>query len=217
VFADGVLRVAGPARRVKIESPRPGRTVIGLRFQPGAAAPWLRISAAQFVAVTYPLESFWGSEARRLGDWLSEADSAEDVVQRLEISLARRVVDIDPPDQTPVAIFRHLASRTSGTPSVMRHLTQRLGLAERTIRRQCHEAFGFGPKALDRILRFQRFLKLVRDAPSADLAGLAALTGYSDQAHLSREARCLAGVTPTTARAQLLASGLDPVASPPST
>jgi AraC-like DNA-binding protein len=204
VFVDGVLRVAGPDRRVKIELPRPGRTVIGLRFQPGAAAPWLQTSAAHLVAVTCPLESFWGSEARRLGDWLSEAASAEDIGQRLETALARRVVNIDPPDQTPVAIFRHLASRTSGTPTVMRYLTQGLGFAERTIRRQCSEAFGFGPKALDRILRFQRFLELVRRAPSEDMAGLAASTGYSDQAHLSREARCLAGVTPATARAQLL-------------
>jgi AraC-like DNA-binding protein len=205
VFVDGVLRVSGPDRHVKIESPRPGRTVIGLRFQPGAAAPWLRTSAAQLVAVTCPLESFWGSEARRLGDWLSEAASAEDIVHRLEAALARRVVDIDPPDQTPVAIFRHLADRTSGTPPAMRHLTQRLGFAERTIRRQCTEAFGFGPKTLDRILRFQRFLELVRRAPSADMAGLSASIGYSDQAHLSREARCLAGVTPVTARAQLRA------------
>jgi AraC-like DNA-binding protein len=209
VFANGMLRVAGPDRRVKIELPRPGRTVIGLRFQPGAAAPWLQTSAAQLVAVTCPLESFWGSEARRLGDWLSEAPSAEDTVQRLEMALARRVVDIEPPDETPAAIFRYLASRTSGTPSVMRHLTQHLGFSERTIRRQCSEAFGFGPKAVDRILRFQRFLALVRRAPSADIAGLAASTGYSDQAHLTREARRLAGVTPTTARAQLLSRRSD--------
>jgi hypothetical protein len=63
VFANGILSVAGPDRRVKIESPRPGRTVVGLRFQPGAAAPWLRTSAAQLVDVTRPLESFWGGGA----------------------------------------------------------------------------------------------------------------------------------------------------------
>jgi methylphosphotriester-DNA--protein-cysteine methyltransferase len=48
---------------------------------------------------------------------------------------------------------------------------------------------------LARVLRFRRFVSRI-DAGATDLAGLAAETGYADQAHLTRESRQLAGLTP---------------------
>lgn len=204
VFAKGVLRVSGPGRCAKIEWPRPGRVVVGLRFQPGAAASCLRTSAAQLVGITTPLECFWGSEARRLGDWLGEAASPQEIARRFEAALARRFEDLDPPEQMPRAIFHYVGTGTDGASSVTRLLRRQLGLSERTIRRYCIDAFGFGPKALDRILRFQRFLELARRANEADMAWLAASAGYADQAHLTREAHVLAGVTPTIVRAQFV-------------
>ncbi len=54
---------------------------------------------------------------------------------------------------------------------------------------------GYGPKTLHRVLRFHRFMRHVA-VPTIDLAGAAALAGYADQPHLSREARRLAGLTP---------------------
>jgi len=66
------------------------------------------------------------------------------------------------------------------------------------------EAFGYGPKTLHRILRFQRFLRVARDKPiELGLAQLAADAGYADQAHLSRESHELAGMTPATILSQL--------------
>jgi len=47
-----------------------------------------------------------------------------------------------------------------------------------------------------KILRFQRFLKLVRSARNTSAASLALEAGYADQAHLVRESRRLAGATP---------------------
>ena len=81
----------------------------------------------------------------------------------------------------------------------------RLELSERSLRRRCHEAFGYGPKRLDRILRFQRFLDLARRAraPGAELAALALAAGYADQAHLSREVRRLSSLSAATVVGQL--------------
>jgi AraC-like DNA-binding protein len=64
---------------------------------------------------------------------------------------------------------------------------------------------GYGPKLLQRVLRFQAFLAACGDA-APGLAELAVEAGYADQAHLGRETRALAGLTPTelrTARAQV--------------
>jgi len=53
------------------------------------------------------------------------------------------------------------------------------------------------PVLLRRVLRFRRVVTRI-DAGGAldDLAGLAALAGYADQAHLTRESRDLAGLAP---------------------
>lgn len=203
-WINGVLRVAGPDREVKIECIPAGATVIGLRFQPGSVTAWLRVPASEIVNERLPLEAFWGSEARNVADWVSEARTPESIAQRLEAAIARKAATIaDPPNGVSCSVF-HLvkATRWSGT-EIVRQLSDRLGLSERTLRRRCHEAFGYGPKTLDRILRFQRFLHLARLSSSVSLAGLAAEAGYSDQAHLTRETRRLAGLTPSVIVAQL--------------
>jgi AraC-like DNA-binding protein len=91
-----------------------------------------------------------------------------------------------------------------------------VGLSLRQLRRRCHAAVGYGPKTLQRVLRFRRFLsridadlvnlqtsrrspaplQLQRGPGARDLAALAAHAGYADQAHLTRECRRLAGLTP---------------------
>ena len=86
-----------------------------------------------------------------------------------------------------------------------------LGIGERQLRRRFDDAVGYGPKTLQRVLRFQRFLALAEAerAPGAadpDLAQLAFAAGYADQAHLTRECTRLAGLPP----AALLATGAGP-------
>ena len=59
-------------------------------------------------------------------------------------------------------------------------------------------ALGFGPKAFQRILRFQGFLALSQGLHSRHigLARLAKQAGYADQSHLTRESSALTGLTP---------------------
>ena len=53
-------------------------------------------------------------------------------------------------------------------------------------------AFGYGPKTLHQVLRFQRALRLAR--AGGRLSDVAAVVGYADQAHMARDTRRLAGV-----------------------
>jgi AraC-like DNA-binding protein len=95
------------------------------------------------------------------------------------------------------------ALRTESAGPGMAIILDRLDISPRTLRRRCQEAFGYAPKTLDRILRFQRFLGLARQRAEPRLADLAFEAGYADQAHLTREVRRLSGFSPAMVLSQL--------------
>ena len=87
------------------------------------------------------------------------------------------------------------AVRRLGRPGTrIGELSDALGTSERQLLRRFHGAVGYGPKTLDRVLRFQRFLARARR--DGDLARTAAELGYADQSHLTRECVRLSGLTP---------------------
>lgn len=91
------------------------------------------------------------------------------------------------------------------------HLCARLGWSPREVRRRFVAALGFGPKAMQRMLRFQRALSQARRAgATTPLARVAAAAGYADQAHMTREFRTLANTTPGS----LLGGPFDPTIDP---
>jgi transcriptional regulator GlxA family with amidase domain len=86
-------------------------------------------------------------------------------------------------------------------------LAPALAVSERQLRRRFDQAVGYGPKTMQRILRFRRALGQLAAAPrSTDLADLAARTGYADQAHLTRETTRLAGLPPAALARSLAGS-----------
>ena len=78
----------------------------------------------------------------------------------------------------------------------MRGLADAVGLSERQLHRRCLAAFGYGPKTLHRVLRFQNALGRARAGD--DLARVAHECGYADQAHMARDVSALSGTTMTT-------------------
>lgn len=203
LWVRGTLRVAGPDREAKIEAIAPGTTVVGLRFQPGAAAAWLRVPISEIVAARVPLEVFWGAEARRLANRIDADGTPDEIARRLEAALIDRMSEIEPPNDTTRSIVRLLRENRDTGVHVIRHLTEALRLSERTLLRRCRETFGYGPKTLDRILRFQRFLQLASTPAHAGMADVAIAAGYADQPHLIRETRELSGLTPAAVLAQI--------------
>ncbi len=203
-WINGVLRIAGPDRTVNAEELSAGTIIVGLRFQPGALGRWLGTKAPELVNGRVALEAFWGAEARRPAAFVSEGRSPEAIAQRVEGALVARVSRVKAPDPAASAIFRAIRADPCDPIEVTRHLCESLGMSARTVRRRALEAFGYGPKTLQRILRFQRFLRAARAMPpTKSLAELAMVAGYADQAHLSREARQLTGMTPATVVAHL--------------
>src|SRR5262245_9421765 len=181
----GSLRIAGPDRVSRTETLPPGATVIGFRFSAGGAAAWLGLPASDLVDSRIPLEELWGIEARQLAQAVNAASGVAARVHALENALLRRAPSISLRHHDMRAAYQLIEAGAPPGKPLVRWLAHELDMSERTLRRRFDEAFGYGPKTLDRILRFQRFLELARGGRDASAAGLAAAAGYADQAHLT--------------------------------
>jgi AraC-like DNA-binding protein len=177
----GEVFVAGPDTVGHVTPGRPG-ALFGVRFGPGVGPSAFGVPAVELLDQRVPLEALWGPSAR-LED---ELGSADDPCAVLASAASARLRET-PPEPVVGAIASAVSSSSVGD------LAWSLGFSARQLHRRSLTAFGYGPKVLHRVLRFDRAVKLAwRGVPFADIAHR---TGYADQAHLSREVRELAGVT----------------------
>ena len=84
-----------------------------------------------------------------------------------------------------------------------------MGWSHRRLIARYRDAVGLPPKLVARIVRFERLTAQLTTDPAIDWAAAATACGYFDQAHLAREVRELAGITPTELRAETVNSVQD--------
>ena len=206
VWQDGALHVAGPDLTAATPVMRPGTTIVGVRFQPGAAKNWLGLPMSEIVGLQVDLADLWGGRAREISHRIGDESTANERSDILQTELVRLRADNEAPARDAAAVFNLLQHDPAAEPcNKLSIILDRLDTSPRTLRRRCHEHFGYGPKTLDRILRFQRLLALAIRSPNTRLAGMAYEVGYADQAHMSREIRELVGLSPRAFVRQLAA------------
>jgi AraC-like DNA-binding protein len=190
--------VAGPDTGPVRTERRAGTVIVGARFRPAAGGAVLGLPLSELRDRRVPLDALLRVPARSLTAALAPAAAAETLLDVTGALVAAS--SPDPAVTWAAALLRDPAARTQD-------IAGRVGLSERQLRRRTHAAAGYGPKTLQRILRFQRFVRTV-DAAAVplDLAAAAAGSGYADQPHLTRESVALSGLTPA-ALAELRRSG----------
>jgi transcriptional regulator GlxA family with amidase domain len=103
-----------------------------------------------------------------------------------------------------------LAARLAGDPCCSATvLADVSGWSTRQLRRRFDRAVGYGPAFYARVARLQRFATSALRWPERGLAELAASAGYTDQSHLGRETREIAGHTPTELAVTLAGTSVD--------
>ncbi|MBW8481091.1 DUF6597 domain-containing transcriptional factor [Actinomadura parmotrematis] len=174
----GLVEVAGPDTGPAPATLRPGDRLAGVRFRPGTAARVLGVPLDALRDARTPLADLWGARGDRLAEALAgAADPATTLAEAMRPGS---------PDPLLAPLLRELRSGS------VRRAAEELGFGERQLRRRTLAAFGYGPKTLQRVMRFQSALRLARaGTPFADVAHA---TGYADQAHLAHEVRALGGV-----------------------
>jgi AraC-like DNA-binding protein len=180
--------VAGPDTGPAPADLPPGTILVGARFRPGAGGPALGWSLADLRDQRVDIADVVPALASQLAGDLTP-DRALSVVT----ALSAQLVVAAPPDNLVLTATGLLASRQTSVTG----LGPALAVSERQLRRRFDLAVGYGPKTMQRILRFRRVIEQLATAPrSADLSDLAIRAGYADQAHLTRETTRLAGLPP---------------------
>lgn len=86
---------------------------------------------------------------------------------------------------------------TSSSTTSVRHVADELGWSRRHLTERFAGEFGITPKAMARVVRFERSKWMVASLDRDSMATIAARCGYADQAHMSREWKELAGCGPS--------------------
>ena len=119
-------------------------------------------------------------------DWKARFDLVEGF-------LCRRLADSAPPPREVEWAWRQLVR--SGGRVRIRALACELGWSPRRLIDRFRDQVGLPPKAVARVIRFDRAVTALSSG-TPRIAEVAAACGYADQAHLARDVRALGGITP---------------------
>jgi AraC-like DNA-binding protein len=169
--------------------------VIGIELRPGMDARLLGASAAELAERHTPLEDLWGRAARELRERLVEPSTLAEQLELFASLLARRFA----PVRAMHPAVAHALTCIQRVPDVG-GIVRASGYSHRRFIALFRDAVGISPKRYQRVLRFERSLRLLLADPTAPMVDVALAAGYSDQPHFHREFREFAGISPTEYR-----------------
>ena len=184
IWAGERLWIAGPDTSARVVALAPGSRLVGVRLRPGAAGAVLGLSASELCDISPDAAQVLGRDvaAALLEALTSGRDPHALLLRAVELRGVRE------PDPLVSAAVLALGRPHAYVGSVAADL----GVSARQLQRRVGDAVGYGPKVLQRVLRFRRLQAL----PRAPLAELALDAGYADQAHMTAEVTQLAGISP---------------------
>ena len=183
----------GPVESSYVYAPQAGTELIALRVEPERATDVLGLHPREHRNLISQLApSSLVDPIRRL----AEADAAPHLVGGALLNALR-------PRLHEIARARHAAHlaaswlRESEGQMRVDSLAVRLGVAERTLRRQFVDTLGVSPKMYAGMVRLNALLHAADGQGDPDWADLAVRFGFADQAHMVRSVAQMIGLTPS--------------------
>ncbi|MFF2198006.1 helix-turn-helix domain-containing protein [Streptomyces sp. NPDC058157] len=167
--------------------------IIRVEFTPLGAYRLLALPMRELTNQVVELDDVLGREAGVLVERLAAARGWAARFDLLDALLLARLGRGPEPAPEVDHAWRLLTDSAGGVP--IARLADEVGWSRSYLVRRFTEQVGLTPKTSARVLRFHRAAQLLTGGP-VDLARLAAGCGFYDQAHLTREFRALAGLTP---------------------
>jgi AraC-like DNA-binding protein len=179
---------------------------IQLGLSPLGARALLGVPAGELAEIDVHADEVLGPLSLEIQDRLRTAAGWPERFAILDEVLLARAGHAGGPGDASTAVgpevsyaWRRLVQSRGGVS--VRDLAAETGWGERHLRARFRAEIGLAPKAVARVIRFDRARRLIQRRAAAGealcLADLAADCGYFDQAHLDRDFAMLAGCSPT--------------------
>ncbi|CCH54333.1 hypothetical protein BN8_03495 [Fibrisoma limi BUZ 3] len=195
--------LVGTMTRAVLSSVAPEADVLGIRFRPGGLFPFVQTPLHLFTDELVELALVQKQLGDRLFAELSDTDDWLARIATVNQALQKRLSAGSLPPLSVLASVRQLEMQR-GQLSIDQ-LADQIGISRRQLERQYQQYVGVSPKLLARILRFRQVQTLLQTQPADSLMGLAFDNGYTDHAHLTKEFKGFAGITPSTFGADFIA------------
>ena len=167
---------------------------IHVDIAPPAAHVLFRVPMHLLAKRAVPIEDVLDEPS--LGDRLHEAGNWPNRFRLLDEILGKRLAAVRSPSTEVVWAWRSL--RETGGQVPIHALTEELGWSRKRIVARFREEVGLPPKAVARLLRFDRARALAEQTERPDWAEIAVECGYYDQSHLINDFVAVTGRTPVT-------------------
>lgn len=164
-----------------------------LALSPFGARALLGCPASEVASRCFELRDVLGGAADELRERLAGAPDWESGFAAIDDVLTRELAPAEPSRELAWAWGR-IAATHGALP--VGDLAEELGWSRRVLAERFRAELGITPKTAARVMRFEYANQLLRQGRATNLADLAAMGGYYDQAHLTRDWKSLAGCTP---------------------
>lgn len=167
---------------------------VTIELTPLGARTLLGVRSRELWNTTVEAETVLGRAARELHERLQEPSTWAERFAACDDVLAR-VLGGGPALPAPLRRAWEVLVASHGTVGVTA-LADQVGWSRRHLTQRFSDEFGLSPKAAGRVVRFDRARRLLASPQRPSLAEIAALCGYADQPHLTRDFVRLAGCPP---------------------
>lgn len=165
---------------------------VGAMLRPGAARLLFGGSAAELAGKHTRLDELWGRVAEDVRERLVEAGSVArqlELFEGLLLERLPRVRGLHP------AVAEALSKLGAGC--AVQRAAAESGYSHRRFIALFEDAVGLTPKRYARVVRLRSVIERLNAAPHSPLAQVALAAGYTDQAHMNRDFREIAAISPT--------------------
>lgn len=167
---------------------------ISVRFYPWGAYHFFDIPVKALGDKVIHPEHIWKTDAYEIEEKICLAENNEQRVKIIENFLIKKLIKNHKADFIADKILRYIQQTKGRLP--LKTLLSNTGITERSLQRKFISSIGISPKHFSRITRFLRTCSFIKEHRNRSLTQITLECGYYDQAHLIREFKTFAGVTP---------------------